>query len=385
MEIPKKIFSLLKKKNADAKKTNLNYDLALASSHVGLWNWDIQADKVTADNQLYDLLGLSVKDAACTYKDFLELTHPEDRERVENAIQSAIENKTEFQVEFRVIHADKSIHYLESRGGVHYHGGKPLLMTGVTCDMTSHHLAEEDLKKAKEIAEEASRSKTGFMARISHDLRSPLNGIIGFAELMYHGKVGSISSEHKEYLGDILMSARQLLILINDVVDLAKVESGKMEFHPEKINLQKILDETESIFQHMIKEKNINFEIIVDPNLTAMVIDPTRLKQVIYNYVSNALKCTQDNGVVKIQVTPNDKKTFRLSVIDNGIGIKENDLQRLFIEFQQIDPTIAKKYSGTGLGLALAKHIVEAQGGHVGVSSEYGKGSEFYVTLPYLN
>lgn len=235
---------------------------------------------------------------------------------------------------------------------------------------------------AKALAEEASRLRTNFMAKISHDLRSPLNGIIGFAEILYHGKVGEVAPEHKEYLGDILTSARQLLVLVNDVLDLAKVEAGKMEFHPEKIDFEKVLHETKQVFQTLIENKHIRFDIQLDPSLNQIIIDPTRLKQVIYNYVSNALKCTSDGGHVILSAQPDKKGFFRLEVTDNGIGIKEHDLNKLFIEFQQLDHNIAKKYPSSGLGLALTKHIVKAQGGEVGVKSQFGKGSTFYAILP---
>lgn len=241
----------------------------------------------------------------------------------------------------------------------------------------------ERLKQAEAAALEASRIKSTFMAKISHDLRSPLNGIIGFAELLYHEKVGTISGDQKEYLGDILASARQLLLLINDVVDLAKIESGKMQFNAEPVDFTKILNETRGIFKSLIETKKINFTFDVDPALKNVNIDPGRFKQVLYNFVSNALKCTEEGGhvTVHIQKDKNEKK-FQLIVEDTGIGIRPEDIKKLFIEFQQLDKDIAKKYAGTGLGLALAKHIVEAQGGEVGVKSTFGKGSTFFAILP---
>lgn len=243
--------------------------------------------------------------------------------------------------------------------------------------------AEQELLPAKKMElEEHLIMKSNFLARITHDLRAPLNGIIGFAELMYHGKVGPVSNEHKEYLGDILTSARQLLLLVNDVMDLSKVEAGKMEFHSEEINFAKILEETSHIFQTFLISKNIQFETKIDPELEKVNIDSARLKQVIYNFVSNAIKCTANNGRVIVRILKNDAKTFRLEVEDNGIGIKKEHFDRLFVEFQQLDHTVAKQYPGTGLGLALIRHIVELQGGKVGVESTYGKGSIFYAILP---
>jgi CheY-like chemotaxis protein/anti-sigma regulatory factor (Ser/Thr protein kinase) len=219
---------------------------------------------------------------------------------------------------------------------------------------------------------------------MSHELRSPLNGIIGFSELMYDGKAGPTSAIHKEYLGDILTSSRHLLQLINDVLDLAKVESGKMEFQSEPLNLEKVAGEVRDTLRTVAAQKQIVVRIEVDPTLSGIMADQSKLKQVLYNYLSNALKFTPNQGQVTLRFRPEDAETFRIEVDDTGIGIKAEDLGRLFTEFQQLDSSTAKKYQGTGLGLALIKRIVEAQGGHVGVRSTVDKGSIFFAVLPLV-
>lgn len=247
--------------------------------------------------------------------------------------------------------------------------------------MTESRNTKEDSKQSS-FAEEERKVRNSFLARVSHELRSPLNAIIGFAELMYHGKAGPVSTLHKEYLGDILSSSRYLLVLINDMLDLAKVESGKMEFHPEKIDVKQILNETRIVFEQLISSKKIHFEVQVDPGLKSVRIDPARFKQVIYNYVSNALKCTPEGGHVILRARPENEKFFRLEVEDTGVGIQEKDYKQLFVEFKQLNREIAKQYPSSGLGLALTKHIVESQDGKVGFNSVYGKGSTFFATLP---
>jgi CheY-like chemotaxis protein len=211
-----------------------------------------------------------------------------------------------------------------------------------------------------------------------------LNAIIGFAEIMHDGKVGPVSPQHKEYLGDVLTSARHLLQLINDILDLSKVEAGKMEFRPARINLALIVQEARAIVRTLAAKKRITLRSEIDPALCEIESDPKSLKQILYNYLSNALKFTPEGGVVTIRAKPEESDRFRIEVEDNGIGIGGEDQQRLFVEFQQLDASAGKKYSGTGLGLALTKKIVEAQGGCVGVTSAPGTGSVFYAVLPQL-
>ena len=230
--------------------------------------------------------------------------------------------------------------------------------------------------------QEANRLKSEFLANMSHELRTPLNAIIGFSELMYHEKVGPVSPDHKEYLGDILTSARHLLQLINDVLDITKVEAGKMEFRLEVIDLAKVAGEVKDILRGMAGSKKIQIEIQIDDSLPKVVLDSSKLKQVLYNYLSNAIKFSPEEGRIVIRFKPEGSYQFRLEVEDDGIGIDPNDIHKLFIEFQQLDAGTAKKYAGTGLGLALTKRIVEAQGGTVGVNSDLGKGSVFFAILP---
>ncbi len=230
--------------------------------------------------------------------------------------------------------------------------------------------------------QEASRLKSEFLANMSHELRTPLNAIIGFAELMHLEKVGSVSPDQKEYLGDILSSARHLLQLINDVLDLAKVESGTLEFHPEPIELARVVGEVGDVLRNIAAQKRVRIDVSVDPRVGEVVIDSSKLKQILYNYLSNALKFSNENGRVWVRVMAEGEDAFRIEVEDAGVGIRPDDLGRLFVKFQQLDASSARKYPGTGLGLALTKRIVEAQGGRVGVRSRYGSGSTFFAILP---
>lgn len=378
----KNCISRLFQQNPIQTSQQANAMLALELAGKGVWSWNVTNDVILWDKQMDSLFGLSSHKTPVNYAEFINIIHPDDRQRVDEELKKTLENNGIFNILFKISHKDKSLHYIGAKGKVCLEPENTKILIGVCWDMTQHQMMEDQLKTAKEIAEESSRVKSRFMAKVSHDLRSPLNGIIGFAELMYHGKVGPISTEHKEYLGDILASARQLLILVDDVLDIAKAESGKLVLNPEKIDIYEITRETIDIFQTMINSKHIKFEVQVDPSLKNLVIDSTRLKQVIYNFVSNALKCTNEGGTVILRWVPESQNRFRLEVEDTGIGIQEEDMKRLFIEFEQIDRNIARKYPSSGLGLAVTKHVVEIQGGEVGATSIYGKGSRFYAILP---
>jgi PAS domain S-box-containing protein len=265
-----------------------------------------------------------------------------------------------------------------------------ILVSGAIRDITQQKAMEVELRAANEElidqyrrVQEANRLKSEFLANMSHELRTPLHAIIGFAEIMHDGKAGPISAEHKEYLGDILHSSTHLLQLINDVLDLAKVESGTLEFRPEPIVVPQLVTEVRDVLRTIAIAKQMHIDAELDPSVASIVGDPGKLKQVFYNYLSNALKFTPDGGHITIRVTPESATAFRLEVEDTGIGIRAEDMDRLFVEFQQLDAGASRKFQGTGLGLALTKRIVEAQGGRVGCrAAATGAGSVFFAVLP---
>ena len=229
---------------------------------------------------------------------------------------------------------------------------------------------------------EANRLKSEFLANVTHELRTPLNAIIGFSELVRDGEMGSVSQGQVECLDKVLIASRHLLQLINSILDLAQVDSKKMNFHPQELELQQVIAQVVATLGADLAGKGLRVEIQIEPGLDPVTTDAVRLKQVLYNYLSNAIKFSHAGGKVTVRARPEGKSEFRIEVEDRGIGVQPDDLERLFVNFQQLHSGYQKAYQGMGLGLAVTKGIVEAQGGSVGVRSTYGVGSVFHAILP---
>jgi signal transduction histidine kinase len=232
-----------------------------------------------------------------------------------------------------------------------------------------------------ESATRASEIKSRFLASVSHEFRTPLNGIIGFSELLYDAKAGPVTVDQKDYLADILSCSRHLLTLINQVLDLTKIESGKMDFQYETVDLEALAREVREGVKTLAEGKNITVRIESSRDLGPVRADAARLRQVLFNYLSNALKFTPEGGLVWVRIRREDAVFYRIAVEDNGIGIRPEDLGRLFTEFGQLGGANQTR-PGTGLGLAITRQIVEKQGGRVGVESTPGAGSRFWAVLP---
>jgi PAS domain S-box-containing protein len=239
-------------------------------------------------------------------------------------------------------------------------------------------------KRFEQTLQEANLMKSEFLANMSHELRTPLNGIIGFSEFLVDEKPGKLNPKQTEYLNDVLKSANHLLQLINDVLDLAKVEAGKMELNPETFSLLKAVEEVCAVIKGIAQKKQIALVMNISPQLEHVRLDQQKFKQVLYNLLSNAVKFTDAGGRVEIAVSPRDGNWFEVAVKDTGIGIKQEDLKRLFREFEQLEAGSARRFEGTGLGLALIKKIVEFQKGSIEVKSEFGRGSTFTAVYPLM-
>jgi signal transduction histidine kinase len=241
--------------------------------------------------------------------------------------------------------------------------------------------SNKNLERTNKALEQASHAKSDFMAKMSHELRTPLNVIIGFAELMLDQVPGTVNEEQKQCLDDIFASGQHLLGLINDILDLSKIESGKVELRLTNITLPNLIESARSAMMPILVQRRQSLGVKLEAGLPLVRADEARLRQVFFNLLSNATKFTPNGGEIRIEAARKGN-WCQVSVVDNGIGIKKEDQKQIFAPFYQVENSIARERKGTGLGLALVKQIVEQHGGRVWVESEYGKGSRFTFTLP---
>ena len=241
--------------------------------------------------------------------------------------------------------------------------------------------ADEEILQINRQLEQSNRYKSEFLANMSHELRTPLNAVLGFSEILLDATMNLTSGERIEFLRNIHSSGQHLLGLINDILDLAKIEAGKMELHAEEMPVAEALQEVTSILEPMARQQGLQLIMAGTADLGVIKADRSKFKQVLYNLLSNAVKFTPPPGQITVTVKDSSEQ-LTVSVHDTGIGMKEEDLPKLFREFEQIDGSYTRRYQGTGLGLALCRRFVEMHGGRIWAESHFGKGSTFTFTIP---
>lgn len=353
-------------------------------ANIGTWDWNIQTGDLYWSERIAPLFGHPSGTLETTYENFVNAIHPDDRQLVADAVQACIEKGVDYNIEHRCVWPDGSIHWLLERGDVVRDAdGKATHMLGVVQDISNRKHAEIELLNAKEDAEQANQIKSQFLSSMSHELRTPLNAILGFAQLL-EIDAEQLTDSHQEDVQEILNAGRHLLELINEVLDLAKIEAGRIELNITDIDTHSVLNECQSLVKPLLSKHYIeqfHYQTLAEP--ISIRADRTRLKQILINLISNAIKYNRPNGSIHIQ-TELRGNYLRISVIDSGKGIAADKLDQLFQPFKRLVSKDAA-IEGTGIGLVITRELTELMGGHIGVESEEGVGSCFWIELPAKN
>ncbi|MBD2197521.1 MULTISPECIES: PAS domain S-box protein [Calothrix] len=394
---------ITERKQTQEKLQNLSdrLNLALAAGAIGTWDWDL-VHEAEWDDRMYELYGMQRSEIPATYEDWRKAVYPDDLVDAEAALQAAIRGEKEFNTEFRAVHPDGSIHFIRAIALVQRNEqGQPQRMVGINYDITERKRAEaqlyqinQELTQANLELARATRLKDEFLANMSHELRTPLNAILGMSEAFNEAIFGEINQRQAKAIATIERSGRHLLELINEILDLAKIESGKLELQLSDSPVKSLCHSSLLFVQQLALNKNLRLMTDIAESLGSMQADDRRLRQVLINLLSNAIKFTPAGGVVTLKVwlevaegenSPSSVPHVNFTVSDTGIGIASEDIHKLFQPFIQLDSNLNRQYNGTGLGLALVQRIITLHGGTVSVTSQVGEGSCFTVRIPYIS
>lgn len=351
---------------------------------IGNWEIDLASKQVYWSEQMYRIYELDPETFTPTPENQLTAIHPDDRQLFEKLVLNSDQNKISH--DFTVLTKSGSLKYISIQGYTLYSDKVKSKIRCAVQDITYRKQAEKELIQAKLVAEESIKVKEQFLANVTHEIRNPLNAIIGFSELILKNK-DSLIEEHRKYVNAIFKSGKNLLTLINDLLDFSKIKSGKFQLEEVEFDLREIVHAAVDLFKPKALEKSILLDCKISGNVPEKLRgDPMRLSQALVNLVSNAVKFT-DKGYVKLKVRlvrQNQAQCLlKFIVEDTGIGIPFDKVSDIFESFTQACPDTSRKYGGTGLGLAIVKSIIESQGGSISVKSKPDHGAVFTVHLPY--
>lgn len=380
----KKEMLIREKAENELRNSEIQWRTALEGNNAVIYEIDLLSGRVFLSERWSELTGFPWDERPQTIQELLDACHPEDISGVNDSLDNYLQGLTPvYHVEYR-IKTVTGYQWIYCRGkAIHDSEGRPVKIIGSEENIDSRKRAEHELKEAKEEAEAANQAKSLFLANMSHEIRTPMNGLFGLADLLTYTE---LNEAQKEYVGLIQHSANILLQIINDILDLSKIESGKLELENEDFNLREMAISTVKLFESAARQKGIDVIYSANSKIPASVNgDMGRLRQILINIISNAVKFT-DQGVVVLKIVKLDETAehvvLQFIVSDTGIGIPADKLGVIFDRFQQADLSTTKKYGGTGLGLAIVKHLARMMGGDVRVESELGTGSTFFVDIP---
>jgi len=373
-------------------------------AHMGSWAWSPATLKsLYWSEEMFRIFGLSPQEGLPTAERFWQRIHPEDLDRTRELLLKAAAGNREYEHDHRILLPDGTVKHIHAIGHpVFDENGQVAEYVGTAMDVTERKLAEDELRKhrenledmvrhrteqlaeAKARAEAANREKSRFLANMSHELRTPLSAVLGFSRLLKSGP--DVTPRQQESLDIIVRSGEHLLNLINNVLDMAKIESGRVVLEESEVDLHQLLHEIQSLMGVGAVEKGLQFTLECAPDLPRFVaVDAGKLRQVLLNLLGNAIKYTDSGGVkltARLACTNGaERAEIRFEVEDSGSGIPQEDCKRIFLPFVQLGSQVSAQ-AGTGLGLAICKQYVELMGGQIGVTSQPGKGSVFYFEIP---
>lgn len=372
-------FDITDRKRAEEalQRSEEKYRTMIENSNDMIWILDKQRNFVYYNKRAEEVSGYDLSE--WIGKRFAPLIVPEDLFRINEIFLGTITGKPQ-QYEVNIYRKDRSIRTLSVNTTPIVESGEVVGTVSFGRDITEQKKIEK-IRIEKEHLARISRAKSEFLANMSHELRTPLNAIIGFSELLKNKVAGELTEKQGHYVENVIISSRHLLSLINDILDLSKIEAGKIELIMERISVPEIIDVSTTLINEKAIKHNITLKKELDPGLDYIEADPQRFKQIFFNLLSNAVKFSKEGGIVTI-TAKKEGAMAKFQVRDTGIGIKEKNLGKLFMAFEQLESGISKAYEGTGLGLSITKKLVELHGGTIIAESKYGEGSTFTFLLP---